>query len=525
MPARRDPFEIVGTRIGDKYEVEELVEQTEFSVVYRAVHTVWKRAVAIKAFKVDPTAAAEARSELLDGFVREGALLAELSERTTAICQARDAGSLTTSGGQWVPYMVLEWIDGEALDLVLEHERERNVQPRTAQAAIALLSPIAEALALAHARGVAHCDVKPGNVLVLRDARHTKSHAKLLDFGVAQVLRGSRRDGIAASFTPGYGAPEQWSDEYGTTGPRTDVFALALIVVELLIGRDALPGDDVSELSARACDPVHRPTPRALGVDVGERVEHVLSRALALSPADRFATAREMWDALVLAAEADAAPSAGPPEGREDAGRTSYQPVTIGAVPIDRRLPIAAFACAVVACAALSWQLLFPRSLGRAASPFDVTRDPPASFDTVSLFGWASPAALSWYVAVLATLCLAASALWLGTLFSVSWFCARATTTPDGPTIGRLASSLFRRWTLPSLVVSLVAGVLWCAAAAHGDRQARWLYGVPVAVLAFVALSAAVGRRVKRIVGGKSASTRNERARFAISGDCRIQRV
>jgi hypothetical protein len=129
------------------------------------------------------------------------------------------------------------------------------------------------------------------------------------------------------------------------------------------------------------------------------------------------------------------------------------------------------------------------------------------------------------YGAIFATVCLVGCALWLGTLFSVSWLCGRATTMPEGPEIGHLAISLFRRWTLPSLAVSLIAGVLWSGAAVHVGRQAQWLYGLPVVGLAFIVLSGAVGRRAKRLARGSPASTRDERTRFPLTGDCRIQRV
>jgi serine/threonine protein kinase len=502
MSAQVDPFEIVGSRVGDRYDVETVVGETTLSVVYRASHAVWKRPVAIKAFKV-AAAGPEAQAELLASFIREGALLAELSERSTAICQARDVGSLTTSQGQWVPYLVLEWIDGEGLDAMLERERQAGIQPRDIRAAIALLSPIAEALAIAHARGIAHCDVKPGNVLVLRDARDTRSHAKLLDFGMAHVMRGSSQDGgVTASFTPGYAAPEQWSSKYGPTGPRTDVFALALMVVEVLTGGDALQGDQVAELAKRACDPLRRPTPRTLGFDVGERVERVLLRALALQPEDRFATARDLWDELATAAAADD-PSDPLLECPPDLDRL------VGARR--RRTPIAAATCVLLVCAVLAWQFL-PQSLGLAGSLVDGS-GARSSSNIVSAMGWVAPRGLFDHARLVATVSFVASAVWLGTLFSVSWLCGRATLMADAQEIGRLSVSLFRRWTLPSLVLSLVAGALWCGSAAHETQRTHWLYGVLLAGVALVGLTAAVGHQAGRLVGGSLEGAKGEGGR------------
>jgi serine/threonine protein kinase len=305
-----DPFELVGTTIAGKYDVEEIVAQTALSAVYRATHRVWQRSVAIKAFTA-PTLSDEARQQLLTSFVEEGRLLMDLSERCASICQARDVSSLTTAKGEWVPYTVLEWLDGECLETILRRERAEGQAPRTLAAVVELLNPIAEALGIAHERGVVHRDVKPGNLFVLRSCGGESPRAKLLDFGVAKVMRGAAAPPAGAvvtqSFTPSYGAPEQFSVSYGTTGPWTDVYALGLIVVELLTGREALEGEAVGGLASQSCDPNVRPTPRTLGAVVSDEVESVLQRALAVRLEERFVDARALWSALRAAQSPDGA--------------------------------------------------------------------------------------------------------------------------------------------------------------------------------------------------------------------------
>jgi serine/threonine protein kinase len=299
-----DPFDLVGTTIAGKYDVDQVVAKTALSVVYRATHRVWQRSVAIKAFTA-PLLSEESRQQLLASFVEEGRLLMDLSERCAAICQARDVSSLTTASGEWVPYTVLEWLDGECLEIVMRRERAEGVRPRTLAEAIGLLHPIADALAIAHERGVVHRDVKPGNIFLIQDGHDGSLRTKLLDFGVAKVLRGATVApaglAVSQSFTPSYGAPEQFSSAYGTTGPWTDVFALALIIVELLAGHEALEGEDVGTLGLQSCDASRRPTPRTLGAVVGDDVELVLGRALAVNPEDRYFTVREFWDSLLAA--------------------------------------------------------------------------------------------------------------------------------------------------------------------------------------------------------------------------------
>lgn len=330
-----DPLRLVGTTIADKYVVESVVGQGGFAIVYRATHTLWKRPVAVKVFKALGEVAAKDRQKLLDDFIQEGALLADLSERSTAICQARDIGTLTTAAGDAVPYMVLEWLEGKPLDAVLEDERRRGLPLRSLVEAVRLLDPVAEALALAHRKGIAHRDVKPANVFVLGDPRGDVS-VKLLDFGIAKVVQDAQKIGFGkttgqiTSFTPSYGAPEQFDRACGPTGPWTDVFALALVVSEVMSGRDPLDGETLLQLAFAAADPAKRPTPRGLGCAISDEAEAVLQRALAVKPEDRHANAGELWEALRAAAAGSVAVSS--PGGPVDAAfaRTALVPDSTG---------------------------------------------------------------------------------------------------------------------------------------------------------------------------------------------------
>jgi formylglycine-generating enzyme required for sulfatase activity/serine/threonine protein kinase len=306
-----DVLGLVGSTIAEKYLVEEVVGEGGFAIVYRATHLLWRRPVALKVFKGLADLPATARDELTEDFIREGALLAELSEKSASICQARDIGVLTAPGAGRVPYMVLEWLDGQSLEAVLERESAAGLRPRSLLEAIRLLDPIADALALAHARGIAHRDVKPANIFLLGDARDGHCPVKLLDFGIAKVVQGIQRTSGAfdqtgktlQSFTPGYAAPEQFSRTHGATGPWTDVFALALVMVELMTGKTPLAGDDLLQIAFTAADKRHRPTPRALGAETSDAVEEVFLHALAVETVDRLQSADRFWHDLRAAAE------------------------------------------------------------------------------------------------------------------------------------------------------------------------------------------------------------------------------
>jgi formylglycine-generating enzyme required for sulfatase activity/serine/threonine protein kinase len=300
-----DPLSLVGTTVSEKYEIERVVGEGGFAIVYRARHTLWNRPVAIKVFRALGDLPPDRRRELVDSFIQEGRLLADLSERSAAICQARDVGTLTVKDGRELPYMVLEWLEGRSLEQVLDAEKGAGVPPRTPEEALRILEPAAEALALAHRKGIAHRDVKPANIFILGDPRGEFT-VKLLDFGIAKVVQDAQRlggsfaqtQGVVSSFTPAYGAPEQFSRSHGATGPWTDVFALGLIFTELLTQEPPLRGDDLTQLAFASMDPRRRPTPRSHGANVSDPVEAVVRRALAVAPEERFSSMGELWDAL-----------------------------------------------------------------------------------------------------------------------------------------------------------------------------------------------------------------------------------
>jgi formylglycine-generating enzyme required for sulfatase activity len=303
-----DPLHLVGTLVAEKYRIEEVVAEGGFSIVYRATHLLWKRPVAIKVWNALRDLPADQQERLLQGFLQEGVILGELSERSAAICQARDTGTLVNPRGERLPYMVLEWLDGEAFDVVLQRERNAGLLPRTLHDALELLEPAMKALALAHASGIAHRDVKPANLFVVGDPRSDSCRIKVLDFGIAKVAGEAQKivgftktSHQPTPFTPVYAAPEQFSRTFGPTGPWTDVYGIALVLVETVTGRDAVSAEDPHTAYDLACDPSRRPTPRAFGVELGDPVERVFERALAVRPSDRYAAADDFLDALRIA--------------------------------------------------------------------------------------------------------------------------------------------------------------------------------------------------------------------------------
>ncbi|MFO0571151.1 MAG: bifunctional serine/threonine-protein kinase/formylglycine-generating enzyme family protein [Polyangiaceae bacterium] len=325
--ADKDPLKIIGQVVADKYRIERAVGEGGFAVVYRAEHTIWKKPVAIKFFSELSSVAVDQRDEMQQAFINEGALLTELSSQTAAIVQARDVGTYTTPEGRWMPFMVLEWLEGRSLEALLADEAAAGRPQFSLQEVMKLLSPVAGALDVAHGRGIAHRDVKPPNIFVLGDdPRGGAATVKILDFGVAKMITDNTQMKAAlaktgtniTSFTPQYGAPEQFSRSYGATGPWTDVFSLALVAIEMLTGRPALDGEDLVQLAFSAGNPEVRPTPRRLGIGVPDAVEAVFERALSVQPANRYARL-EFWAALAAAASGEAGNPRAVPDRRHAA--------------------------------------------------------------------------------------------------------------------------------------------------------------------------------------------------------------
>ncbi|MGK3960644.1 SUMF1/EgtB/PvdO family nonheme iron enzyme [Sorangium sp. So ce118] len=312
--APSDPFGWVGATIGGKYRLDAVIGEGGFGVVYRGHHLGLDEPVAVKCLKMLgslPPAEREAFQRML---LNEGRLLHRLSRASAGIVQALDAGAAVSPSGEWTPYLVLEWLDGAPLDRDIAERRARGEAARPLAEAVALLAPAAQALEAAHAQGVAHRDIKPAN-LFLADIGGRRT-MKVLDFGIAKVLSelSSMTQAMAETgttlraFTVHYGAPEQFHQRFGATGPWTDVFALALVLIEVASGNRALLGSDVTQLYIAATDPAFRPSLRGAGVSAPDAVEAVVRRALAVEPRERYRTAGELWGALEAAMAASGSP-------------------------------------------------------------------------------------------------------------------------------------------------------------------------------------------------------------------------
>lgn len=279
--------------------MREVAARGGFGVIYRARHHVFGADVAIKCLELKPSLTENERRRFLRLFLGEARALYRLTRLTSSVVQPLNVGEGRSPSGLWSPWLMLEWLEGQTL---AEERAKAHRKAMPLSDAVKLLEPIAEALAYAHAEGIAHRDVNPSNIFVWRrGGEHT---TKLLDFGIAKFMRGDGADFVSATttgpqqeLTVRYASPEQLSTDYGKTGPASDVFSLALVLVECVVGRAAVDGD-LLQILRRTIDPARRPTLRSLGVKTDDAVEAVFQEALAVDPRARFEDAGAFWNAL-----------------------------------------------------------------------------------------------------------------------------------------------------------------------------------------------------------------------------------
>lgn len=344
----QDVFGIVGTTQGP-FTIEEAVAEGGFGVVYRAIHGAFRAPVALKCLKI-PTIPEAQRAVFLERFREEAEMLFRLSANIPEVVRPLHYDVITTNSGLIVPFIALEWLEGRTLWTLIEDRASCGQKPLDCLEAGRILTPVARALEVAHRFPgpsgtvcVVHRDIKPANIFLTK--MRGVDVIKILDFGIAQardnmsVIAGQMTQSsetIPLAFTPRYGAPEQWAPKrFGTTGPWTDVWGLAITYLELLAGRAAIDGDPVA-IMGTVLDEKRRPTPRTEGIRVPDVIESVMQRALALHPRDRHPDAGAFWDemeqALSNVTRSYAPVSRRPPPPSRPASG-GYAAVVPGAVP------------------------------------------------------------------------------------------------------------------------------------------------------------------------------------------------
>ena len=268
---------MIDTVLANRYRIQAKIGEGGMAVVYRALDVVLRRIVAIKVLRAqyagDP--------EFVDRFRREAQAAASLSHPN--VVNIFDVGQDAD-----VHYIVLEYVQGRNLKEIV---REQGQLPPRRAAQIA--RSVARALEAAHARGLVHRDIKPHNILITVEGR-----VKVADFGLARAASAATL--TATGMVIGsvhYFSPEQARGD--AVGPASDIYSLGVVLYEMLTGAVPFRGDSPIAVALKHLQEEPVP-PRQRKDPVPEWLEGVVLRALAKKPADRFAAAAGIAEALHL---------------------------------------------------------------------------------------------------------------------------------------------------------------------------------------------------------------------------------
>ena len=260
----------IGQLLDDRYEILEVIGTGGMAVVYKALDHRLNRLVAIKILKDEFSGDDEFRRR----FRAEGEAVAMLSHPN--IVQVYDVSSSDTAN-----YLVMELINGISLKQYMEVKGVLNWKET-----LHFAMQIAKGLEHAHSRGIVHRDIKPHNVMVLKDGS-----VKVMDFGIARVMSKSNTLTKEALGSVPYISPEQAKGGY--TDSRSDIYSLSVVMYEMMTGRPPFDGESPVAVAIQHING-GAPKPSSLNPNIPVGMEQIILKGMALEPKDRYASATEM---------------------------------------------------------------------------------------------------------------------------------------------------------------------------------------------------------------------------------------
>ena len=234
-------------------------------------------------------------------FRREAQSAAALNH--PAIVAVYDTGEAADAHGHHIPYIVMEYVDGQTLRDVLRDGRK--ILP---ERALSIVGDVLSALDYSHRQGIIHRDIKPANVMLTPDGQ-----VKVMDFGIARAVADASVTQTAAVIgTAQYLSPEQARGE--TVDARSDIYSTGCLLYELLAGRPPFIGESPVSVAYQHVREEVRP-PSQFNPDVSGNVDHIVAKALAKRTDERYQSAADMRNEIerVLAGHAVAPPAAPSP--------------------------------------------------------------------------------------------------------------------------------------------------------------------------------------------------------------------
>ena len=260
----------IGKMLDNRYEILERIGTGGMAIVYKAKCHRLNRLVAIKILKSDLAQNEEFRRR----FNAESQAVAQLSHPN--IVSVYDV-----SRGGDMEYIVMELIDGITLKQYMEKRGQLNWRE-----ALHFITQIMKALSHAHSRGIIHRDIKPQNIMVLRDGS-----VKVADFGIACLANSANTLTQEALGSVHYMSPEQARGD--RTDARSDIYSAGVVLYEMLTGRLPFEGDNAVSVAIQHLSSVPL-SPREINPDVPEALELICMKAMASDLEKRYASADEM---------------------------------------------------------------------------------------------------------------------------------------------------------------------------------------------------------------------------------------
>jgi predicted Ser/Thr protein kinase/tetratricopeptide (TPR) repeat protein len=247
-------------------------------IVYKGLDPDIEREVAVKTIRFDAFTEGEEREEMLARVVREAKAAGRLNHPNiiTIYDVIRDSD---------LTFIIMQYVDGQSLQALIDSGKRFSPQE-----VIDLLRPVADALDFAHRNGIVHRDIKPANILIDKSGRPF-----LADFGVARIETSTMTGPGKTIGTLSYMSPEQVLGN--PVDHRADLFALGVILYELLTGKKPFAGDNLSTIVYKI---VNEEPPQVTQINhsLPRGYEGVIKKALAKNPVERYQSGRELVDSL-----------------------------------------------------------------------------------------------------------------------------------------------------------------------------------------------------------------------------------